>query len=155
MARIDFHSQVGDKLTYCCRLVRKILTTSPEGEPLRQIVILGDQPTLEALDEQLWSFSQEDFLPHCYADHESASVTPIVLAMEWDDDLFSQLPHADVLIHLGQHFLENAAQLAERFPRLIEVVSLEQNDLLAGRERYKKYRELGHELHNFDQKGAQ
>jgi DNA polymerase-3 subunit chi len=44
--------------------------------------------------------------------------------------------------------------LAERFPRLVEVVSLEEKDLLAGRERYKQYRSLGHELHNFDQKGA-
>lgn len=154
MARIDFHSQVGNKLMYCCRLVRKIVTTSPEGQPLRRVVILGDQTLLKELDAQLWSFSAEDFLPHCFADHESAAITPIVLASAWDDALFAELPHADVLIHLGQTFLTNAAQLAERFPRLIEVVSLEEKDLLAGRERYKQYRSLGHELHNFDQKGA-
>lgn len=154
MARIDFHSQVGNKVAYCCRLLRKILTTSPEGEPLRQVVILGDASLLKELDEQLWTFSAEDFLPHCFAEHESAPITPIVLATAWDDTLFAELPHADVLIHMGQSFLKNAAQLAERFPRLIEVVSLEEKDLLAGRERYKQYRELGHELHNFDQKGA-
>lgn len=155
MARIDFHSQVGNKLNYCCRLVRKILTTSTQGEPLRRVVILGDLATLNELDQQLWAFSQDDFLPHCFADHESAAITPIVLASQWDDELFAELPHADVLIHLGQDFLPNAAELAQRFPRMIEVVSLEEQDLLAGRERYKKYRDLGHELHNFDQKGAQ
>ena len=154
MARIDFHSQVGNKVAYSCRLLRKIVTTSPEGEPLRQVVILGDATLLKELDEQLWTFSAEDFLPHCFADHESAPITPIVLATAWDDALFAELPHADVLIHLGQSFLENATELAQRFPRLIEVVSLEEKDLLAGRQRYKQYRELGHELHNFDQKGV-
>lgn len=154
MARVDFHSQVGDKLAYCCRLVRKILASSPEGDSLRRVVILGDDALLNKLDQMLWNFSAEDFLPHCFADSEQAPITPIVLASQWDDELFATLPHADVLIHLGQEFMPNVETLAERFPRLIEVVSLEEKDLLAGRERYKQYRTMGHELHNHDQKGA-
>ncbi len=154
MARVDFHSQVGNKLQYCCRLVRKISTSTAEGEPLRRIVILADGSLLKELDRLLWTFSTEDFLPHCYAEHESAFLTPIVLASQWDEALFAELPHADVLIHLNQTFLENASSLAERFPRMIEVVSLEEQDLLAGRARYKRYRELGFELQNYDQKGA-
>ena len=59
-----------------------------------------------------------------------------------------------MLIHLGQEFMSNVPTLVDRFPRLIEVVSLEENDLLAGRERYKQYRTMGYELHNHDQKGA-
>lgn len=154
MARVDFHSQVGDKLAYCCRLVRKVLASSPESDSLRRVVILGDDDLLAKLDKMLWSFSADDFLPHCFADNEVAPITPIVLASSWDDELFSTLPHADVLIHLGQDFMPNVPALVERFPRLIEVVSLEEKDLLAGRERYKKYRSMGYELHNHDQKGA-
>lgn len=154
MARVDFHSQVGDKLIYCCRLVRKILASSPQNDALRRVVILGDDALLQKLDQMLWSFSAEDFLPHCFADNEQAPITPIVLASAWDDVLFATLPHADVLIHLGQEFMPNVEVLLERFPRLIEVVSLEEKDLLAGRDRYKQYRTMGHELHNHDQKGA-
>ena len=154
MARVDFHSQVGDKLAYCCRLVRKILASSPESEALRRVIILGDEGLLQQLDKMLWSFSPDDFLPHCFADHEAAPITPIVLATHWDDELFATLPHSDVLIHLGQEFMPNVPELVERFPRLIEVVSLEERDLVAGRERYKQYRTMGYELHNHDQKGA-
>lgn len=154
MARVDFHSQVADKLAYCCRLVRKVLASSPESDALRRVVILGNDDLLAKLDKLLWNFSGEDFLPHCFADNEAAPITPIVLASFWDDELFATLPHADVLIHLGQEFMPNVSTLVERFPRLIEVVSLEQKDLLAGRERYKQYRTMGYELHNHDQKGA-
>lgn len=128
--------------------------STPVGEPLRRIVILAESSLLKELDRLLWTFSGDDFLPHCYADHESAFLTPIVLVSEWDEARFSELPHADVLIHLNQNFLENAELLAQRFPRMIEVVSLEEQDLLAGRERYKRYRALGFELQNYDQKGA-
>lgn len=153
MARVDFHSGVGDKLTYTCRLVRKILASSPQNEALRRVVILGQEHLLTQLNQLLWTFAPEEFLPHCFATDEAAPITPIVLASQWDDAVFDTLPHADVFIHLDQTFLSNAAQLVERFPRMIEVVSLEQNDLLAGRERYKQYRTLGYELHNHDQKG--
>jgi DNA polymerase-3 subunit chi len=37
---------------------------------------------------------------------------------------------------------------------VIEVVSLEEQDVLAGRQRYKQYRSMGVELFNHDQKGA-
>jgi DNA polymerase-3 subunit chi len=30
------------------------------------------------------------------------------------------------------------------------VVTTQENERLAGRERYKSYREIGHELHHFD-----
>lgn len=153
MARVDFHSGVGDKLTYTCRLVRKILASSPETESLRRVVILGQDNLLQKLNQMLWTFGPDEFLPHCFATDEAAPITPIVLTSQWDDALFDTLPHADVFIHLDQSFLTNAAQLVERFPRMIEVVSLESVDLLAGRERYKQYRTMGYELHNHDQKG--
>jgi DNA polymerase-3 subunit chi len=44
--------------------------------------------------------------------------------------------------------------LLARFPRIVEVVTIDEAERLAGRERYKTYRDLGHELHNFDQSKA-
>jgi DNA polymerase-3 subunit chi len=41
----------------------------------------------------------------------------------------------------------------QRVPRrrVVEVVTINEAERFAGRERYKAYRDLGHELHNFDQ----
>jgi DNA polymerase-3 subunit chi len=55
------------------------------------------------------------------------------------------------MIHLGMRMPKDVAALVERFPRIVEVVTVNEAERLAGRDRYKAYRELGHELHNFDQ----
>ena len=151
MARIDFHSNVSDKLEYACRLTRKIWSATVEGEPVRNIVMVAEKADLKRLDELLWTFSKTDFLPHCYGDHETAFETPIVLVDDTASLALANLPHADVLIHMGMRMPSDVTALVNRFPRIVEVVTVNEAERLAGRERYKAYRELGHELHNFDQ----
>ena len=151
MARIDFHSNVADKLEYACRLTRKIWSGTPEGQPVRNIVMVGEKADLKKLDELLWTFSSTDFLPHCFIDDELATETPIVLSADFASSVLSSLPHADVMIHLGMQLPQDVAALVARFPRIVEVVTVDETERLAGRERYKAYRDLGHELHNFDQ----
>lgn len=154
MARIDFHSNVNDKLEYACRLTRKIWSATPVGEPVRHIVMVGEMVDLKKLDELLWTFSTTDFLPHCFIGDEAAIDTPILLADQFLSPALSQLPHADVLIHLGMKMPPDVPGLLARFPRIVEVVTTNEAERLAGRERYKAYRDLGHELHNFDQSKA-
>ena len=151
MARIDFHSNVSDKLEYVCRLTRKIWSATPEGQPVRNIVIVGDRADLKKLDELLWTFSSTDFLPHCFITDEVAPDTPVVLSENFAISSLNAIPHADVMIHLGMQMPEDVPGLVERFPRIVEVVTVNEAERLAGRERYKAYRALGHELHNFDQ----
>jgi DNA polymerase-3 subunit chi len=151
MARIDFHSNVSDKLEYVCRLTRKIWSTTPEGQSVRNIVIVGNQTDLKKLDELMWTFSSTDFLPHCFISDEAAPETPIVLSENFAANVLNTIPHADVMIHLGMNMPEDVPALVERFPRIVEVVTVNEAERLAGRERYKAYRALGHELHNFDQ----
>lgn len=151
MARIDFHSNVSDKLEYVCRLTRKIWSATPEGQPVRNIVIVGDRADLKKLDELLWTFSGTDFLPHCFITDEAAPDTPVVLSENFAISSLNAIPHADVMIHLGMQMPEDVPGLVERFPRIVEVVTVNEAERLAGRERYKAYRALGHDLHNFDQ----
>jgi DNA polymerase-3 subunit chi len=151
MARIDFHSNVSDKLEYACRLTRKIWSATPVGEAVRNIVMVGEQADLRKLDELLWTFSATDFLPHCFIDDEAAPETPIVLTDDFASPALENIPHADVMIHLGMRMPQDVAALAARFPRIVEVVTVNETERLAGRDRYKAYRDLGHELHNFDQ----
>jgi len=151
MARIDFHSNVSDKLEYACRLTRKIWSAAQEGQAVRNIVIVGEKADLQKLDELLWTFSSTDFLPHCDIDDEAAAETPIVLMDNFSSPALSTIPHADVMIHLGMRMPDDVPALVARFPRIVEVVTVNEAERLAGRERYKAYRDLGHELHNFDQ----
>jgi DNA polymerase-3 subunit chi len=137
MARIDFHSNVSDKLEYACH-----------------IVMVGERVDLKKLDELLWKFSATDFLPHCFIEDEAAIDTPILLTEHFLAPALSHLPHADVLIHLGMRMPQDVPALLARFPRIVEVVTIDEAERLAGRERYKAYRDLGHELHNFDQSKA-
>jgi DNA polymerase-3 subunit chi len=136
MTRIDFHSNVGDSLLYACRLARKAYQA---GQPT---IVLAEPARLRAFDEQLWSFAPLEFVPHCMADSALAAQTPIVLAANLDT-----VPHYQVLLNLGA---EVPAQFA-RFERLLEVVGNAQDELVAGRERYRFYRDRGYALNNYKQ----
>ena len=132
MTRIDFHSNVADKIGYTCRLVRKARTANC------QIVIYADDKTqLKALDDALWTFSDRDFLPHVMANDAVAAQTPIILT---SDD--TPLPHHDVLINLSAG---TPAQFAQ-FERMLEIVSPDAGDASAGRERYRFYQQRGYPL---------
>jgi len=133
MTRIDFHSNVGDSLLYACRLVRKAYQA---GQPT---IVLAEPARLRVFDEQLWTFAPLEFVPHCMADSALAAQTPIVLAANLDN-----VPHYQVLLNLGA---EVPAQFA-RFERLLEVVGNAPDELSAGRERYRFYRDRGYALNN-------
>ncbi|MDR5749803.1 MULTISPECIES: DNA polymerase III subunit chi [unclassified Caballeronia] len=138
MTRIDFHTNVGDSVAYACRLVRKAYLS---GEP---IIVLADPARLAAFDEQLWTFSPLDFVPHCMAGSPLAEETPVVLAANLDD-----APHHRILINLGQSV---PAQFA-RFERLIEVIGDDEDELAAGRQRFRFYRDRGYALNMHKQGG--
>jgi DNA polymerase-3 subunit chi len=138
MTRIDFHTNVGDSIAYACRLVRKAYLS---GEP---IIVLAEPARLAAFDEQLWTFSPLDFVPHCMAGSPLAKDTPVVLAANLDD-----APHHRILINLGQSV---PVQFA-RFERLIEVVGDDEDELAAGRQRFRFYRDRGYALNMHKQGG--
>ncbi len=138
MTRIDFHSNVGDSLLYACRLVRKAYQAG------QQAVVLAEPARLRAFDEMLWTFAPLDFVPHCMADSALAAETPVVLTSDLE-----RVPHHRVLVNLGA---EVPAQFA-RFERLLEVVGNAPEELVAGRERYRFYRDRGYALNNYKQGG--
>lgn len=129
--RVDFHTQVQDKILYACRLSRKVRAAQ------HQIVLLiQDQAQGQMLDEALWSFSATDFLPHVFANDDLAPQTPIILTQS----LALDLPHKEILINLSQ----NTPAQAQDFQRVIEIISMEENDAQLGRERYRQYQRQGH-----------
>ncbi|WP_353156664.1 DNA polymerase III subunit chi [Herminiimonas fonticola] len=136
MTRIDFHSNVPDKIAYACRLARKARKAD------FQVVILArDRAQLAALDEALWTFSEHDFLPHVAMDDPLAAQTPILLTTEQA----MESPHHQILINLSDTPPEHFA----RFERMFEVVSSDDADKSSGRERYAYYKQRGYPLTHF------
>jgi DNA polymerase-3 subunit chi len=137
MTRIDFHSNVPDKIGYACRLVRKA-----HAADCRVVLFAQDRAQLAALDQALWTFSELDFLPHVAADDAWAAQTPIVLTANDQQPL----PHHQILINLSPNTPNHFAQ----FERMLEIVSTETADASAGRERYRFYKQRGYPLTHHD-----
>lgn len=136
MTRIDFYSNVPDKILYACRLVRKARTAD-----CRLVVFAQDRAQLAKIDEALWTFSDTDFLPHVMADDPLAEQTPVLLAEAGMTDL----PHHELMINLSNQTPPDFA----RFERLLEIVAADDEDKAAGRERYSYYKQRGYPLSHF------
>jgi len=136
MTRIDFHSNVPQKIAYVCRLVRKA-----HGAGSKIVLRASNAQELQQLDQALWAFSEQDFLPHVSAGDALAAQPPIILTDR--DDI--ELPHHQVLINLSDQTPSNFA----RFERMLEIVADQEAERNAGRERYRFYKERGYPLNHF------
>jgi DNA polymerase III subunit chi len=134
MTRIDFHTNVPDGITYTCRLVRKARSAAGDS---RIIILVKDKRDLAKLDEAMWTFSAQDFLPHAVAGDVLASQSPVILTEE-----IGEPPHHEILINLSGTVPTSFAQ----FERVFEIVSQDPTDTEAGRERYGYYKQRGYPL---------
>ena len=132
MTQIDFYTHVNDKLHTVCQLIAKAYERK-----LKVLVFTPDSSTSNKLDNMLWAASAIGFLPHAVAGTEIAIETPIIIDHRGED-----LAHDDVLVNLRNEW----PPFFSRFQRLIEVVSLDENDRLAARERYSFYRDRGYPI---------
>lgn len=137
MARIEFHFNAPSLVSYTCRLLRKV-----HGRGLRAQVV-GQASTLAHLDMALWTFSSLDFLPHCgvQASDTVRQVSSVLLTEAPVSDW-----HQQVLINLG----ESVPEQLETFERIIDVVTRDELHRALGRERWRHYARLGHELIRHD-----
>ena len=129
MTEVAFHTQVPDKLGYTCRLLRKALRQGVRA------AVVGDAEALSRLDQALWVFEHEEFIPHLRlrageAPNARNLRTPIWLLDDAQADVL-----ATVLVNLGP----DMPWQAERFERVVEVVASEPDDAQAGRERWRQY----------------
>ena len=136
MTRIDFHTNIPDKLAYACRLARKAYASKA------RIVLLAEDATqAAALNDALWTLSNVDFLPHVMADDPLAPQTPIIIT----DSEEAALPHHDMLVNLTRRTPSTFAE----FARVFEIISTDEQDAAAGRQRYVAYKKQSYPLTHF------
>jgi DNA polymerase-3 subunit chi len=134
---VEFHFNAPDKLSYACRLLRK---AAGKGA---KVAVTGEREVLHELDAVLWTFEALEFVPHCFASAPANMIdaTPIVLC-----PAAREAPHHDVLVNLGAQVPEGF----ERFERLIEVVTVHEDDRADARRRWQHYKSRGYELKRID-----
>ena len=136
MTSIDFYFNAGDRLQVACRLAGKAVKQNQ-----RLLIYAPDPETASRIDKLLWTWPATGFVPHCAVHAPLAAQTPVLVASNEET-----LPDCEVLLNLGAacppHF--------ERFARLLEIVSADEQDRESGRGRYRFYRERGYRIANHD-----
>jgi len=136
VTRIDFY-QIETSETaaaFTCRLVDKIYHLG------HRIYVHADtMMAVEELDELLWSFKSDRFIPHCLL---STDDTPIHIGCDTMSAIDVSLPCDDVLINLSG----KVPDFFSRFTRVAEVVPLDQNSRDAARQNYRFYNDRGYPL---------
>ncbi|MES2316286.1 MAG: DNA polymerase III subunit chi [Pseudomonadota bacterium] len=136
MTRIDFHTNISDKVGYTCRLARKAY-----GARGKLVLLAEDAQQAEALNAGLWTVGETDFLPHAMAGEALAAQSPIIVALSLEDEF----PHYDMLVNLRR---DTPARF-ERFQRVFEIISTDEDDAAAGRKRYVAYKQQSYPLTHF------
>lgn len=98
------------------------------------ITLITDTDALARdMDELLWELPHDRFLPHGLASQPEGKVAPVMITT------MPQVSSGDVMINLSLHAVPEPA----RFNRLLEIVSQQDDQLLASREKYRFYRDQG------------
>lgn len=138
MTRIDFYilpdQQSTARQQFCCRLAEKAIKHA------KQVYIhTNGQTEAEALDELLWSFREDSFIPHrITATREDA---PCPVEVGW------QIPpssSADLLINLT----DTMPSFVDQFDRVAEIVAGDGTCRKTARQNFKSYRDKGYSLYS-------
>ena len=125
--------QLESRLEFVCRLTEKAMRA---GNNI--FIAVNDETQAEQLDQLLWSFRPESFIPHGTA-HESKA-TPQSSSQVSISHLPDYGEHHDLIINLRQAVPEHFSQ----FQRLAEVVCQQQDTLTETREHFTFYKQRGY-----------
>jgi DNA polymerase-3 subunit chi len=136
MTRVDFYILQGDdahtRPLFTCRLAEKAYALG------HRVYIHTESATQTThLDELLWTFKQDSFLPHAVQGAEPDAPSPILLGHAAEPDA-----NTDVLINLAPE----VPLFFSRFERVAELIDQQEQRKRQGRERYSFYRDRGYEL---------
>lgn len=135
MARVDFYILSGQdpqarRLT-ACRLVEKACR---QGRSVYLQTASEEDTAL--FDNLLWTFRQGSFVPHETA-ARGGQEDPVLVGHEPPPEFM-----ADVLVNVTPDMPHEF----DRFSRIAELIDQDEAVRQAGRQRYKRYQEAGHEL---------
>lgn len=142
--RVDFAFGAPNRLRTACQVVRKHYLAG------RKLIIYHSDPrSLQRFDRLLWGFEPDAFIPHVTIDHPLAAQTPILLSS------LPPEPHKDApsnnawLLNLDS----TCPPTSTLFHRVLEIVSNQESDKQAARQRWRQYQQWQCELRAHQIKG--
>ena len=134
--RIDFYVLEADATDGRLRLACKIIDRAYRSGHTAYLWARDDHET-NLLDDLLWTFSQNSFVPHSRNNHNSNLTTPVHIGHHPP-----QSGSAEVVVSVADRPVEDYSN----FLRIAEVVGFDEAEKQSGRSRFKFYRDQGLEL---------
>ena len=151
--RVTFYAGVPHRGRFLHRLLEtRILPLNRAA-----LILAGDEKAAEELDAFLWTCREESFLPHARVGDGWAASTPILIAGEIPPAAEARSLtepagpeadgswRADILVDWGMTAAD-FPDFVRRFPRMVDIVAADAESAGRGRERFRKFRELGFEV---------
>ena len=137
MSRVDFYvlSQPGEQARqlFACRLAEKAYRLDHCVH-----VHTADSEAAHQLDDLLWTFRDGSFVPHEIVSAGQTRIeSPVTIGHGGRPERSTEL-----LINLS----DDVPSTCDTFPRIAEIVTSDDDGRRRSRERYARYRELGHTL---------
>ncbi|MBT8146179.1 MAG: DNA polymerase III subunit chi [Gammaproteobacteria bacterium] len=124
-----------EALLFACRLTEKAMKLGH-----RVHLLVRSESQMQQLDELLWQFRADSFVPHQCAGSKDAESLPDCLVTL---GTVGHLPEAkEVLINLDETVWEEHQQ----FPDIREIIAADKNERSLGRARYRVYQAQGYPL---------
>ncbi len=136
MPKIDFYiipeSDAKTRLLFACRLIEKAYQNKH-----RIYIHTENQQEAHQLDELLWTYREDSFLPHNLYGEGPDPAPPIQIG-------YSVVPEKqrDILLNLNKQVPE----FFTNFNRVLEIVSSDATLQAISREHYRYYKTQGHEI---------
>ncbi|HHT0594645.1 TPA: DNA polymerase III subunit chi [Legionella anisa] len=135
--RVDFYLLASDendaRWLVACRLLEKAYA---KGHKV--YVLCKNKQDAELLDELLWTFKEDSFIPHHLQGEGPIPPPPIQIGYEYEPKGFN-----DILLNLAGH----VPYFYPKFKRIMEIVINLEADKEQSRAHYRDYRAKGCELH--------
>ena len=123
-----------DPLLLVCELARRAFDS---GQPT--LILTRSFDEAERLDEKLWEFDENAFIPHQIAGDDDDAITPVLIVPP--DTL---TPDRTLVINLREDCAPGL------FERVLEVVPADENERLGSRKRWTTYKAAGFEVAKHD-----
>lgn len=121
-------------LLLVCKLVEKALS-----QTLPLVILARDAAQAEALDDLLWAYDEDAFIPHQIAGREDDAEVAVLIAPPGTDT-----PARPLAINLRPEAVTGG------YERVLEVVPADPADRKGSRQRWRAYEQAGAELAKHD-----
>jgi DNA polymerase III subunit chi len=139
MTRVEVLTGVPDPVVYACKFLRKTQASpAAQSVPSPRHMVCGPVEVLKRLDAQLWTLDAHSFIPHAWTDPAPAPPvverTPIWLGP-------APVPGLGCTVLVNLH--EAPTEGWQAFDRVVEFVGTQDEQVIAGRQRWKAYGQPG------------